>query len=278
MSLRSSVDVFSLVAAEVLRGYFMDVRTVSFTRRNLPHWLVADRSHFVTIRLKGSLPSSVVSELQVEREKFMTEFADDSKSVSEFRQRQFEKIEFILDSCAVGVQPHSGCSTGGRAGATSLRSSGAGVQPHSGCSTGGRAGATSLRSLGAGEQSHSNCCTGMWMGIPEVADIVFDNLKWFESHGWRIDAACVMPTHLHVLMLNVEGRTGALRADLGQFKNYTARVANKILSRKGAFWAAEDFDHWCRSDDKVRSAIEYIRNNPVKAGLVDIRSDWKWIK
>jgi REP element-mobilizing transposase RayT len=124
------------------------------------------------------------------------------------------------------------------------------------------------------------CSSGeQWMKYPEVADVVFGNLLWLEeSRGWQIKAACVMPTHLHILMRNIEGRTGELRSDLGQFKNYTALKANRLLQRNGAFWSSEDFDHWCRTNEKVESATVYIRDNPVKSGLVKSRDEWKWTR
>ncbi len=43
------------------------VETVRFSRGNLPHWLVADHAYFITIRLTGTVPKSVVAELQAER-------------------------------------------------------------------------------------------------------------------------------------------------------------------------------------------------------------------
>ena len=199
-----------------------DVNTISFTKRNLPHWLVADRTLFVTIRLKGSLPISVVQELKVERDKLCLKSSDNEQAINEFQRRQFVKIEAALDVSLADIQ---------------------------------------------------------WMKNPEVADIVFENLAWLEeTRGWQIKAACVMPTHVHIIMRNTEGRTGELLSDLGQYKNFSARKANKILKRTGPFWATEDFDHWCRTEDKVESVIKYIRNNPVKAGLVKKISEWKWVR
>jgi len=40
------------------------VETIRFCRGNLPHWLVADRTYFVTMRLNGTLPRSVVEYAQ----------------------------------------------------------------------------------------------------------------------------------------------------------------------------------------------------------------------
>jgi hypothetical protein len=72
--------------------------TLKFSRRNLPHWLVADRSYFVTIRLHGSLPVDVVTELVAERDQ-LVEVGADSSQVYALQRRQFLRVEKIMD-CA----------------------------------------------------------------------------------------------------------------------------------------------------------------------------------
>jgi hypothetical protein len=45
---------------------------------------------------------------------------------------------------------------------------------------------------------------------------------------------------------------------------------------RGRFWQREWFDHWSRSDDEDERTVVYIRNNPVKAGLVKSYQDWPY--
>jgi REP element-mobilizing transposase RayT len=60
-------------------------------------------------------------------------------------------------------------------------------------------------------------------------------------------------------------------------KGRTARVAHRILGRTGQrFWQDESFDHWIRNDDELQGLIEYVENNPVKAGLVETKENWRW--
>jgi hypothetical protein len=57
----------------------------------------------------------------------------------------------------------------------------------------------------------------------------------------------------------------------------TARVANQILGRTGTpFWQDESFDHWIRSAVELQYLIEYVENNPLKAGLVEAKEQWRW--
>ena len=116
------------------------------------------------------------------------------------------------------------------------------------------------------------------MTHPGVAEMLVTNLRWFASpeRGWAIHAAVIMSNHMHALMCNHTGRTGQLLDDLAAYKRFTARQANHLMHRKGTFWAREDFDHWCRTPEKVAGAIGYIKQNPVKAGLVTQWQKWPW--
>ena len=42
------------------------------------------------------------------------------------------------------------------------------------------------------------------------------------------------------------------------------------------FWQEESFDHWLRSAEELREAIDYVEGNPVKAGLVETKEQWAW--
>ena len=63
---------------------------------------------------------------------------------------------------------------------------------------------------------------------------------------------------------------------LHSLKRYTARKANKILQRNGAFWQDESYDHFIRDDAELERIEKYVLYNPVKANLVKEQADWKW--
>jgi REP element-mobilizing transposase RayT len=48
----------------------------------------------------------------------------------------------------------------------------------------------------------------------------------------------------------------------------SAHCINKALKRKGHVWQDESFDHVARCEDSLQQRIEYVGENPVKAGLV----------
>ena len=71
------------------------VETLRFTRGNLPHWLVADHAYFVTIRLAGTIPKSVVTGLQAERDA-LAKVSADEETLTELARRQFLLVERCL--------------------------------------------------------------------------------------------------------------------------------------------------------------------------------------
>ena len=59
---------------------------------------------------------------------------------------------------------------------------------------------------------------------------------------------------------------------LRSLKGRSAREANLLLGREGAFWQAESYDHVVRNAAEMQRIVAYILENPVKAGLA---ADWQ---
>jgi putative DNA methylase len=107
---------------------------------------------------------------------------------------------------------------------------------------------------------------------PKIAAIVEEALIRFDAERYHLHAWCIMPTHVHVLASPLGGRT--LSELLHSWKSFTAKEANRVLGRKGSFWASEYFDRAIRDDAHFHTAQAYIANNPVKAGLCAAPEDW----
>ena len=73
----------------------------------------------------------------------------------------------------------------------------------------------------------------------------------------------------------LEGKA-SLGAIVRGWKSFTARRANEQLGRSGPFWHADYFDRYMRNEDQLNRTIEYVEQNPVKAGLVSNAADWPW--
>ena len=108
---------------------------------------------------------------------------------------------------------------------------------------------------------------------PQIANLVQDNLWHYDGIKYRLLAWVIMPNHLHVLVEIWQVPLGEVLKD---WKGYTAKAANKILGRRGAFWEDDYFDRYLRDDEHYRRVVHYIENNPNKAGLVRAPADWLW--
>jgi REP element-mobilizing transposase RayT len=98
----------------------------------------------------------------------------------------------------------------------------------------------------------------------------------------RIDlhAAVVMPDHVHLVLSPLRDKNGwpfPLVDVLQCFKGATAHRINRLLRTSGPVWEEESFDHVLRSDESLKEKCEYIRQNPVRAGLVREPEDYRWL-
>jgi putative transposase len=113
-----------------------------------------------------------------------------------------------------------------------------------------------------------------WLMQPEIARLVQDALLHFDGDRYRLLAWCLMPNHVHVV---VEMLTGHSLSDVVRsWKGFTARRANQRLRRSGPFWHADYFDRFMRNEEQLDRTINYVEQNPVKAGLVDCPDKWTW--
>jgi len=118
-------------------------------------------------------------------------------------------------------------------------------------------------------------CGPHWLRRPEIAELVAaslryaeDKLRFYDLHAWVI-----MSNHVHML---VSPNVPPPRF-LQSLKGYTAREANRLLRRSGEpFWQAETFDHWIRDQEALERVRRYIEENPVRAGLVSHREEYRW--
>ena len=100
---------------------------------------------------------------------------------------------------------------------------------------------------------------------PDVRDAVRDCLLLFDGERLQNHAAVIMPNHVHLLMEPLDGNT--LSKLMKGIKGASARKANLVTGTSGKFWLDESFDHIVRSEAQYWHFVEYVRDNPVKAGL-----------
>jgi hypothetical protein len=107
---------------------------------------------------------------------------------------------------------------------------------------------------------------------PHIGSMVEQALLYFDGERYLQIAWVVMPNHVHTLIETFEGHP--LPRVIHSWKSYTAKQANQFLGRTGRFWAVDYFDRYIRDEKHFGAAVNYIHNNPVKAGLVSTPEAW----
>ena len=88
--------------------------------------------------------------------------------------------------------------------------------------------------------------------------------------AWTVIAGVMMPDHIHVLVAPHDRD-----ADVGTFSGLTKRWIRQ-RARHDWRWQEGSFDRLLRSDESAAEKWVYVRENPVRAGLVERWQDWPY--
>ncbi|MGJ8654252.1 MAG: REP-associated tyrosine transposase [Opitutaceae bacterium] len=108
-----------------------------------------------------------------------------------------------------------------------------------------------------------------------VAKAMNDFIAKYETEHLRFSHWVVMPNHIHLLTqpITFNGRSD-FESAWRSFKQSSAYKLNHIIKRSGNFWQTSWYDRWVRTEHEYNKWIQYIENNPVKAGLVATAKDY----
>ncbi len=239
----------------------------TFYERNLPHYTPEGYVFFVTSRLAGSLPKSVIEKLKKEKqenEKRISEIKNLKVRKEEYYKQQklyFSKFDNALDSSSRG--PYwlkNGSATEIIREAFHYRDK---------------------------KVYHLFAYTIMPNHIHLVIKpIVGQHAMLTKQNGNKTKHNSGKSNgQLGKLSYNSNNRRNIGRKNpspyllgdiMESLKGYTAFECNKILDRQGPFWQHENYDHVVRNQEELVRIIKYIVNNPVKAKLCKTSEDWKW--
>jgi putative transposase len=216
-------------------------------RRRLPHWDLPGATYFITTCLEGSIPAEGLLDLARFRASVTKMRRPTGKSQTECEidtwKRTFARCDDWLDN-----------------------------KPH-------------VRHLAE----------------PRLAAVVAESCYHWAGQRYDLLAYVVMPSHLHLVfgplavgqIANLSksatnpGQIGNLPHDerprrvrsereriMHSLKLHTAIECNRLLGQRGKFWQEESYDHCARDDDELERIINYVEQNPVKAGLVAHAEQW----
>jgi putative transposase len=110
-------------------------------------------------------------------------------------------------------------------------------------------------------------------GVPQLtrgdipARLLSSISHYHQTKRWWPELVLLMPDHLHALVsFSWEPKQG-INAVICDWKRFTARTF-------GIEWQRDYFDHRIRSDADHADKWRYIRENPVRAGLVESFERW----
>ncbi len=103
---------------------------------------------------------------------------------------------------------------------------------------------------------------------PKVARAIFDSVEFRNQNNISYARlVCLMPDHLHALISFPYERP--MKQIIADWKRF---LATKLKIE----WQRDFFDHRLRRDESYREKADYIRANPVRAGLIAASEDWPY--
>jgi len=85
----------------------------------------------------------------------------------------------------------------------------------------------------------------------------------------------IMPDHVHFFCsAELDGKT--LPTFMQAWKQWSSKRLARELGFSGPIWQEEFFDHVLRSSESYSQKWVYVKENPVRAGLVAGAEDWPW--
>jgi REP element-mobilizing transposase RayT len=128
-----------------------------------------------------------------------------------------------------------------------------------------------------------------------------DSVKYCQKNkGLKVYAWCIMPNHVHMIIGAKDN--AKLENIIRDLKSYTSRKVHLLLEERSNIdlniedtlnrlirigrnnRKNKDFQLWQQpyhavelsTNEMMDQRLDYIHNNPVKAGLVDVQEEWAW--
>ena len=198
--------------------------------RNLPHWFQPGAAMFITFRTLDSMPQEAIVRWQRELEQWLWVRNLPTAFAESSIGRRFPNHEKMLTELSPSERIEF-----------------------------------KKRSDQIFHRTIDDCHGACHLRLNELANIVGDSLRFYDSKKYDLDCFVVMPNHVHAI---VQFRRGeSLKVVSQSWMRYTARLINQAIGRSGEFWQSESFDHLIRSPEQFEYLQDYIRNNPSKANL-----------
>jgi putative transposase len=108
----------------------------------------------------------------------------------------------------------------------------------------------------------------------QLFDHFVELMKRKSEQGIACGEYVIMPDHIHLFL-----RIDPHQYQLGRTVGFIKKSLSAPLRESGVpmpHWQPGFFDHVVRSADSYSEKWNYVRENPVRAGLVEFFNDWKY--
>ena len=99
------------------------------------------------------------------------------------------------------------------------------------------------------------------------AETVTEAFHHFDDQRYELASYVVMPNHVHLLVRPLFDEEHSLENIMQSWKRFSAKQINRRRGERGPVWHEESFDRIVRDEEHLYRCIQYIGNNPSKAGL-----------
>ena len=111
--------------------------------------------------------------------------------------------------------------------------------------------------------------------VTEVAEILVETLFTYRDRGiYLLHEFVIMPDHLHLIL--TPSSTASLEKAMQSIKGGSSHHIHKRRDQKSEIWQVGFHDWTIRDYNDWQTKVEYIRNNPVRAKLVENPQDWPY--
>lgn len=117
---------------------------------------------------------------------------------------------------------------------------------------------------------------------PDERELVLSSVRHWDRKRIELDAAVVMPDHVHALFRITDG--SALGQILHSIKGYSSKQVKKARgsgdhreTRAWSLWVDKSFDRIVRSEAQWREKLAYIAQNPSTARVLEKTGDYRWL-
>jgi REP element-mobilizing transposase RayT len=108
-----------------------------------------------------------------------------------------------------------------------------------------------------------------WLATPDVHKLLV--AVWNSATAWLVGRYVVMPDHIHLFVA-----PGQPQLLLDNWMKYWKSQFSKAHKHPEHQWQTDSWDRRLRTDDSYEQKWEYVRNNPVRHGLVARAEDWPY--